>query len=158
MEFSGEVISGNFVAEVPGIQFTLPDYCPRFAELLRSPEKPVILHVNDPASPAGVSLDALKERIPSRRGDRWAVYQKGHAVLVYAQKSGQLEVSDTSNLSEYGKQLFDFLRRLPFCPGKIVVSSINGVPVHSSELKDTLISLGFVSRYKDISLYSSRSD
>ena len=157
MEFSGEIISGAFIEDVPGIQFTLPDYLPRLAGVIDDSEYPdrlTVLHINDPASPAGVPLENPPDSAPPRRGDHWAVYRNGRTVLVYGKKSGRLEVQDRAAFPEAMEKLVNILKDLPSHGGKISLRSVNNTPVHSSDITEDLRSLGFVAGLRDFSLYS----
>ena len=157
MEFSGEVISGNFIREVPGLQFTLTDNLSLLAEAIDDPAYDKlfkVLHINDPASPAGLPLEIPPEVTPARRGDQWIVCRKGYTVLVYGKKSGRLEVLDTDLFRPAMEKLVQVLKELPSSGGKLTVRLLNGNSVHGTGAEDDLRSIGFVAGLKDFTFYT----
>jgi ATP-dependent Lhr-like helicase len=140
MELSGEVLSGQFFAGIPGLQFISPA---AFRDLRAGLPDDAIFWINaaDPASVCGLGLEGLRGALPARRPSNHLVYQ-GSRVVVVSQRGGRelrIEVAaDHAHLERYLEFLGVMLTR-QFDPGRAVtVESINGEPAVRSPYAATL--------------------
>ena len=91
MELSGEVLAGQFFDGVPGLQFASPAAFRRLEEGL--PDDAVVwMSAADPASPAGLGLDALQGRYPARLPSNHLVFHGPRLVATSARHGAELEI------------------------------------------------------------------
>jgi ATP-dependent helicase Lhr and Lhr-like helicase len=155
MEFSGEVVSGSFIEDVPGLQFTLPAHLERISAFSRRAETACLIHVNDPASLAGIPLAGLKEHFPARRGDVWFVQREGKAVLSYSAVSGALNFIPGVSFRDDLQLLTELVGSFPPRLGKLSVRTLNGLPADEQPESSDLTALGFLRGLKTYTLWPS---
>ena len=153
MEFSGEVIGGTFLEEVPGIQFLLTANAGRLREYLGDRTAPYLIHISDPASPAGIALDFFREHYPPRRGSQWLVVEEGIPLLRYAPAQARIEVSDPSRLAEGLAVLVRLLRLPGSAPNRLRVGTVNGEAAAGQPWAAALELAGFVPGLKEHTLW-----
>ena len=91
MELSGEVVAGYFFKGVPGPQFCLPRMLPRLGRLQR--ERPIFwLAAQDPASPCGLGLEALRHGMPRRAAGAHLVMRGPELVMVALRQGKELDL------------------------------------------------------------------
>ncbi len=154
MELSGEIFSGHFFKEIPGLQFAS-------AEALRVLQQELphdaVYWINacDPASLCGIMLEYFKGKLPRHVATTFLVYQGTRHVLSVLRNGKALEIHvepDSSELSGYYSLFNDLLTR-EFNPLKAIkVESINGKPAVTSEYKESLVEFGFREDYKSLVL------
>jgi ATP-dependent Lhr-like helicase len=134
MELSGEILSGQFFKDIPGLQFLLPR---AFQKLQATLPEEVVYFMNavDPASVCGIPLPAVKQRFPKRLPTTLLVF-KGHDLKLVSLGNGKdllihAEPGD-ARMAEYLACLSHLLTR-PVKPlKKILVETINTVPAGKS--------------------------
>ena len=135
MELSGEVLTGQFFAGVPGLQFASPGAFRTLRDELLPDDAVYWMNARDPASLSGVDLPGLKAALPERREGNVLVFH-GERLVVAARRRGKtLEVAvapDHPRLEEYLGFLKVQLGR-DFAPRKAIeVEEINGEPAPAS--------------------------
>ncbi len=154
MELSGEVVAGQFFADVPGIQFASPE---AFRILQRGLDANAVFWMNaaDPASPCGMGLSVLSD-LPARQRGTILVYHGLRLVMVSKGHGSQLEirvVPDDPNLKRYFDVLPEQLRREFLPERRIEVERINDEPAPKSPYVRVLKEMGFVADYNALTLY-----
>ncbi len=160
MELSGEILSGCFFEEIPGLQFISR---PAFSLLTQGLPKDNFywLSAADPASLCGTALPLLKTDLPKRLASTRIVYKGTGIMLICRKNFNDMEFRiapehpDMNNVLDILRTMFirDFNP-----PVKIKVSSINGKPVELSEYSKLLLDLGFEKGYKRYTLWPLYSD
>jgi len=136
MELSGEVFSGYFFENIPGLQFISPK---ALAELQSQPldwqKKIFWINAADPVSLCGLGLDNLKGQLPRRIASNHIVYDDGKVVLTSAKNGALIDIAvspEHPSLNEY----FDIFRHLLYrdvlALQKIVIEKINGTSARDS--------------------------
>lgn len=154
MEFSGEIYSGHFFEQLPGLQFASMEAY-RFLQSGLNEHAIYWVNAADPASVCGLKLSGLHDELPSRLPSNYLVY-RGPELKVVAQRNGKAliimaDVADP-DLAEY----FTFFKTLltrDFRPLKsITVETINGESAVTSPYRKALEKIGFTGRYKCLEL------
>ena len=155
MELSGEIITGRFFEDIPGVQFTNHE---GLRNLKRTLNVDSIYWVNamDPASLCGIKIDTLRKPLPPRVASTFLVYH-GADLKVIAKKTGRdLTLNfepDSTYLSEYLK-FFKILLTRSFNPeNKITVESINGEKATKSVFLEGFKQFGFIASYRHLELW-----
>ncbi|TFG63977.1 MAG: DEAD/DEAH box helicase [Spirochaetales bacterium] len=154
MEFSGEAVSGRFFEGISGVQFLHPD-----ALGLLSAEGTEIRWMNacDPASPCGLGLKGLPYTLPARLPSNHLVF-RGRELMFVSQRKGR-HLTFFCNPEDQGVDgalgFFDALLSREFNPpGKIIVETVNGIPVRESPYGSCLVTAGFKAGFGSFTLYS----
>jgi len=160
MELSGECVSGYFFEDIRGIQFAS-------WEALRELSEPLAedglywMNCTDPASLAGIKLDALKGNYPSRLAGSYLVF-RGENPLLFSKRNGKdldffIDEKDPDALEALG--FFKVLLSREFKPLKsIKVETVNGLSVSESPYKEVLKQAGFRDNYITLILSRVSSD
>ncbi len=145
MELSGEILSGYFFAEIPGVQFISPEAF-RFLKEPLPEDTPFWLNAADPASLCGIRLEALKGGLPSRLPSTHVVYRGKSPALISYRNGASLEflaAPDDPRLPDVLAFCGVLLTR-QFSPRKrILVEQINGTPAADSPYAKPLQAFGF---------------
>ncbi len=154
MELSGEIMGGQFFKQVPGIQFFTEEVLTEAGSL--DTEKPVFwMNAQDPASPCGKPLSALKGLYPERLSSTWLVFQGQQLVLIVKKNGGALQFlvePDDPRLAEYGG-IFTFLTGRAVNPlPSVKVKTINGQEALQSPYRSALHTMGFEEAYQSLVL------
>ncbi len=156
MELSGEILSGQFFKDIPGLQFMLPRAFQKLQAIL--PEDAVyFMNAVDPASVCGIPLPAVKQHFPKRLPTTLLVF-KGRELKLASLGNGKdllihADPGDES-LVEYLACLRHLLTR-PVKPlKKILVETINTAPAGKSPyLSDFETVFDVLPDYRKITLY-----
>ena len=143
MEFSGEVVSGSFIRGIDGLQFARPEELSQIGEMVKDPSRPFLLHVNDPASLAGIPLEEFREWYPPRRGNLWLLFRRGVPVLRYAPATGTLH-SATGSVAADLPLLIELSRTHSVLNNTIRIATIDGDPVDERPEARLLRDMGFL--------------
>ncbi len=154
MELAGEVYSGYFFENIPGLQFASAEAL----HMLRQ-EFPLDavywLNAADPASPCGLGLDALTGTLPRRVATTSLVYHGVRLVLIVLRNGRALEIRvppDHARLLEYYGVLNELVTR-EFNPLPAVkVEIVNGKAAARSPYKESLLEFGLREDYKALVL------
>ncbi len=143
MELSGEVLAGQFFDDVPGLQFASPAAFRRLEEGL--PDDAVVwMSAADPASPAGLGLDALQGRYPARLPSNHLVFHGPRLVVASRRHAAELDLHaepDHPLLGDYLAFLKVLLTR-QFDPRRgLTVETINGEPAATTPYAPRLAGL-----------------
>jgi ATP-dependent Lhr-like helicase len=152
MELSGEIFSGHFFEDIPGLQFTSAAGLRLLKQEL--PRDTVFwLNACDPASLCGIALEGLKGAFPRRLPTTYLVFHDTRLVLSMLRNGKALEIQVEPahpQLSRYFSIFSDLLTR-EFNPLKAIkVESINGKTAMASGYKNSLLEFGFREEYKAI--------
>jgi ATP-dependent Lhr-like helicase len=134
MELSGEVLSGYFFQDIPGLQFISPHAFQVLQSIL--PEKKIYwLNAVDPASLCGIQVDSLKQGLPRRLPGNHLVYH-GTQLVVTSQQNGRILTITVPADNPYLSDYFGFLKHLlcrQFQPlHRVVIDTINDVAAMES--------------------------
>ncbi len=152
MEFSGEVISGIFIEQIPGLQFIMPET----RETLRNFVEKTryrLLHVQDPASLSGMPADQIKRRFPQRRGDIWYTVQGGQTILSFSVRGGSLQIWTDEAVHDAFQFFCDTLLQSKRLIDKIQIKTINDLPASESQYISLLENQGFARGYNEYTLW-----
>ncbi|GFO55210.1 hypothetical protein GMSM_22170 [Geomonas sp. Red276] len=155
MEMSGEILSGNFFAGLPGLQFVSHE---AFRELKNGLPREMVYWMNatDPASLCGSGLDGIRGELPSRLPSTHLVYRDAQLVLISKRYGKEIDFKvppDDPRLPEY-LAFFKILLTREFNPLKRVsVLSINGKAAASSPYGRPLREFGFEESYDGLELW-----
>lgn len=156
MELSGEILSGVFFKDVPGLQFISHR---AFRTLTTAAQKESFYMINaaDPASVCGLPLHGVRQALPRRLPGCHMVFFGKALKLVSTKEGKQLEFSDSPQDDGIVETLSLFSRILTrqFNPKKkIVVETINGVPAPKSlYINDLETVFEVVKEYKSVTLF-----
>jgi ATP-dependent Lhr-like helicase len=141
MELSGEVLAGQFFADVPGLQFASPAAFRRLREGLTE-DAVVWMSAADPASPAGLGLEATRGRYPARLPSNHLVFHGSRLVVTSQRHGAELEIlvpATEPRLREY----LGFLRHLltrRFDPRRgLKMETINDKPAATGDYGPRLV-------------------
>ncbi|MDD5168364.1 MAG: hypothetical protein PHN75_06065, partial [Syntrophales bacterium] len=154
MELSGEILSGYFFEDIPGVQFISHEAFRFLCEPL--PEDAVYwMNAADPASLAGIRLDGMKGNLPSRIPSTHLVFC-GWRIKIVSRRGGSiLEIlapPDDPRLPDY-LSFFKVLLCREFSPEKLIaVETINGQPARESPYTGPLSAFGFTKYHKGLEL------
>jgi ATP-dependent Lhr-like helicase len=154
MELSGEILSGYFFEDIPGVQFISHEAFRFLCDPM--PEDAVYwMNATDPASLAGIRLDALKGNLPSRIPSTHLVF-RGWRLKIVSRRGGSvldiLAPPDDPHLPEY-LSFFKVLLSREFSPEKIIaVERINGQPALESPYASALSAFGFTIYHKGLEM------
>ena len=154
MELSGEVLSGYFFEDIPGLQFMSHEAFRSLAHPL-SREGIYWLNATDPASCCGLRLPGLQEALPKRLPSTFLVYKGSKVVLIARAGGRQLELFPPPEHPELLRYLevFKVLMNRQFRPARVMeVETINGKPAWESPYLPALKAFGFVKEYKSLLL------
>ncbi len=148
MELSGEVLAGQFFDDVPGLQFAAPAAFRRLEEGL--PDDAVVwMSAADPASPAGLGLEALQGCYPARLPSNHLVFHGPRLVATSARHGAELQIHvppEHPLLGDYLAVLKHLLTR-QFDPRRgVTVETVNGEPAATGGYAAKLIELFEASR------------
>ncbi|WP_275423344.1 Lhr family helicase [Geomonas subterranea] len=152
MEMSGELLSGNFFAGLPGLQFVSQE---AYRMLERGLPQDAVFWLNaaDPASLCGSGVEGLRAALPSRIPSTHLVYHGTDLVLISRRYGKELEFraeADHPQLDSYFS-LFRTLVGRDFNPLKrITVERINGEPAKESPYAGALRRFGFQESYSGL--------
>ncbi len=134
MELSGEVVTGQFFAGVPGPQFATPS---AFRLLRDGLTRDAVWWVNalDPAAPSGVALEDWRGALPARLPSTHLVFHGARPVVVSRRHGAALEIAaapDDAHAADYLGFLKVLLTR-SFDPLHAVeIETIDGAPAARS--------------------------
>lgn len=134
MELSGEIVSGYFFEDVPGLQFATP----RAARVIQEPlpeTKVFWVCADDPASLCGVDLPDLKEFLPRRHPNTHMVFEGARLVLVSKRLGKDIQFMtspEAPRLEEYLEVFHHLLNRAVRPVSYVTIETINGQPAHAS--------------------------
>ncbi len=140
MELSGEILSGVFFEDIPGLQFASKE---AYRKLSKRDRRKRIFWMNatDPASVCGLGLDALKGALPKRLSSTRLVF-RGEDLMLEVLRNGKalvfhclLEDADLARLLD---PLRDLLSRVRNPLRTIHLETINGEDARSSPYLDVL--------------------
>ena len=148
MELSGEVVAGQFFTGVTGVQFAAPEA----VRLLRDglPVEGVVwIPAVDPASPCGLGLVDVAERLPRRVPGAALVLEGTRLVATLERRGAALELRvgpDHPTLPEVLRVLALQLERRVRPLRALTVATINGEPAASSSYRRAFEALFHVTR------------
>jgi len=156
MELSGECAAGYFFDSIMGLQFASWDALRALAEPL---DESALYWMNctDPASLAGIKLDALKGNYPPRLATSHMVF-RGDRCLLHSRRNGKdltffTGPADSDTLPSLG--FFKTLLTRDFLPLKsIKVETVNGLGVTGSPYQAVLKEAGFRENFDSFILRS----
>jgi len=155
LELSGEIISGHFFHGIPGIQFATHEALRRLAGSLPS-ERIYFVNACDPASVAGLGLDAGSPHLPRRVPSNWMVFRGSQWVLVL-QKAGKeltVLVEPGDPALEPALEIYRFLLGREFAPlSSMTVETVNNTSAIVSPYADDLRRAGFTNDYRGLCLW-----
>jgi ATP-dependent Lhr-like helicase len=155
MELSGEVVTGRFFEDVPGIQFASLAAARALAGDLPA-DAVYWLNATDPASACGIDLPALKSRLPSRLGTTHLVFLGRRVVLVSRRGGKDVDISvepDHARLTEFMGVFRHMVGRSVQPMPKVKVEHINGIDAADSPFADAFKQFGFRRDYKLLVLW-----
>ena len=150
MELSGEILSGCFFQDIPGIQFISHN---AFRKLNKGCPTNVIywLNATDPISMCGIDLQYFKKDLPARRSSTHLVYHDTNVVLISKKNGKNLEFRcspDAPSLQKY-VSFFKILKGRQFKPvTNIIIERVNEKPVCESPYLEALLCYGFEQDYQ----------
>jgi ATP-dependent helicase Lhr and Lhr-like helicase len=161
MEESGRARRGYFVAGLGATQFALPGADERLRALRDAPEEPqtAVLGATDPANPYGAMLP-WPSRGPDGEGARPQRAAGAHVVLVAGELAAWLGRGEQNLLTflpaaepertRRGRAVASALARLVDSGRRraLLISLVDGEPVHSSPLAPLLVAAGFSAGHK----------
>ncbi|MGD0229431.1 MAG: DEAD/DEAH box helicase, partial [Syntrophorhabdales bacterium] len=154
MELSGEILSGHFFEDIPGIQF-ISHEAYRFLKEPLPDDRIYWINAADPASLCGIRLDSLKGLFPSRIPSTHLVYHGKRRVVVSRRNGSALNFhvpSDDPRIFDY-LSFFKVLLAREFNPEKIItVETINGKPAPDSDYARPMKKFGFSGGYRGLEL------
>jgi ATP-dependent Lhr-like helicase len=120
MELGGELITGRFFEDIPGLQFTRPEGLPE----LRTPQPSGIYWLNaaDPASLCGCPIHKLRSGLPSRLSRTHLVYHDDVLVLISKRLGKSVDIrvpADSADLAAY-------FAIFACWPSRVMIERING--------------------------------
>ena len=140
MELSGEVLAGQFFADVPGPQFISHEAFRRLQKPL--PEQAIFwLNATDPASLCGIAVDQLKAALPKRLATTQLVYCGSELVIVSERGGKSLRImieADDKRLPECFAMFQVRLQRQFQADKRIIIETINGAGAIRSPYLDSL--------------------
>ncbi len=148
LELAGEVLAGQFFRDVPGLQFAARPAFDRLAAGLDE-ERVWWVAAIDPASPCGLGLRGLPERLPRRAPGNHLVFHGTRLVVVSERRGRRLEIAapaDHPLLPAYLGFLRSMLGRAVSPVSSVVVETINGAPAADGPWRDVLAGLFHVVR------------
>lgn len=154
MELSGEIYSGYFFENIPGLQFISSGALRMLQDPLDT-DAIYWLNAADPASLCGINIKELKQNFPSRLTSTWLVCH-GAKIAMLVKKNGKAIVMHASPhspvIQEYLK-IYTALFSRNFNPeGHLFVESINGIAAANSEYAADFKNFGFKPYYKSLSI------
>jgi ATP-dependent Lhr-like helicase len=161
MELSGEVITGCFFHDIPGIQFMSPNGL-QFLQARMPPDSVYWFNAKDPASLCGIQIDGLRGTLPPRRSSTHLVYRGARQIMVCRQYGKTLTFHvppDDPDIISYLGPLHHLLTRRVEPLRHITVETINGQPAASSPYLEVLrLTFEVVADYKTVTLYQKHGD
>ncbi|MCG8568696.1 MAG: ATP-dependent helicase, partial [Spirochaetes bacterium] len=157
MELSGEILSGCFFEDIPGLQFISAEAFRLLGEKLPS-HQIYWLNACDPASLCGLKLETLKGQLPSRIASNYLVYEDRRLLLDLRRTGKEVHIycEDQDPALLEGLGVFRFMINREFEPAKrILVEKINDQPANQSPFLDTFLAFGFKKQYKGLELWKS---
>lgn len=155
MEFSGELISGEFIADIGGLQFILREDLGRIRSLAADRPGPFLLHVADPASLAGIGIEPLRQLFPERRGEIWMLIREGAAVAWYSKSRGDLHLPGPGRPEDEILHFKPLLERRLF--DRLDLHSVNDTPLYdhpdAGRIGEALLKAGFLKGLKAYTLW-----
>jgi ATP-dependent Lhr-like helicase len=147
MELSGEVVSGQFFAGLPGIQFASHAALRRLEQGLAE-DSVFWLNACDPASPCGLGVSGLVS-LPHRLPGNHLAYRGAELVVVSERRGRRLTIAvgpDHPDLPRYLAFLKVALTRQERPVKGVVVETINDEPAADSPYRAPLAALFHVTR------------
>jgi ATP-dependent Lhr-like helicase len=146
MELAGELVTGRFVEGIHSLQFASPSIGPEL-EAAEDVSSVYWMNAADPASPAGLDIDGLDKRLPSRTANA-ALCFRGSGLLAVSTKNGrELELFIPPDDSDYRKVVAFITapRRRVYAPvRKLAIDTINGDAATESPWASVLETEGFI--------------
>ncbi len=143
MELSGELLAGQFFDDVPGLQFASPAAFRRLEEGLLD-DAVVWMSAADPASPAGLGLEAFQGRYPARLPSNHLVFHGPRLVATSARHGAELELhvpAEHPMLGDFLGVLGHLLTR-QFDPRRgLKIETVNGEPAATTGYAARLVEL-----------------
>jgi len=146
MELSGELVTGRFFEGINSLQFASPSIA---RDLEQAEEYGEIYWMNaaDPASPAGLDIGALKQKLCARSPNN-RIYFKGSSLIAASSKNGkELQIKIKENDPDIAN-LIALLKiprtRAVLAEKKIIVEKINGNDAAQSVFAYAFINQGYV--------------
>jgi ATP-dependent Lhr-like helicase len=134
LELSGEVVTGQLLGGVEGLQFAVPSAVRLLREGLPL-DQIWWLSAADPASPCGLALQDMGYLLPGRVWTTHLVFHGARLVLVSKRRGGELDLTvcpDDPYLGRYFEVLKSLMTRQVKPRRAIVVRTINGSPAAES--------------------------
>jgi ATP-dependent Lhr-like helicase len=157
MELSGEILSGQFFKEIPGIQF-ISSLALRALRRGLPDDSIYWMNASDPASLCGIQIEALKATLPKRLQTTHLVFHGRKLVIVSRKLGKDLEIRTAETDARLPRYL-DFFKALmnrSFQPLKAIrVNRINDADVRTSPYLDAFLNAGFTLDYKTLILRAS---
>jgi ATP-dependent helicase Lhr and Lhr-like helicase len=154
MELSGEIMTGYFFQNIPGIQFISYE---AYKILQDGINEDVIYWINakDPVSLCGIQIDEIKQKLPQRNEGTVCVFHGSKLIITAKSAFKNLEIFiDPSNLSAEHLFVFKEMLSRQFNPmPKIFIEKINNISSIKSPYAGIFKNFGFKSTYKGLELW-----
>jgi ATP-dependent Lhr-like helicase len=145
LELAGELVAGRFFAGIDSLQFAPADIG-RELEAAEAETGIYWMNAVDPASPAGLGVSGLDERLPPRAAASRLCFRGASLVAISARNGRDVRAfippDDQDILEALG--FIAIKRPGPASGKKILVESVNGKPAARSEYTAALKALGFL--------------
>ncbi len=157
MELSGEILTGYFFENIPGIQFISFE---AYRILQEEMPEDVIYWINaqDPVSLCGVKIDILKNELPQRNNSTIIVFHGSRKVVVSRSSFKKIDIFVTPDdplLPEYLNFFKEHLARQFDPVKKIFIEEINSESALKSPYLQAFKKIGFKSHYKGLELWKN---
>lgn len=157
MELSGEILTGYFFENIPGIQFISFEAYRILQENL--PEDVIYwINASDPVSLCGIKIDVLKNEVPQRNNNIIIVFHGSKKVVVSRSSFKKIEIfvpPDDALLPEYFMFFKEHLSRQFDPVKKIFIEEINDESALKSPYIQAFKKIGFKSHYKGLELWKN---
>jgi len=154
MEFSGEIVSGYFFKDIPGVQFCSHSAL-RFLNRGLPQGSIYWMSAADPASFAGIALDKLKGQLPDRLPSNHIVFHDEKVTLISKRNGRELLFNvppDHPDIKDY-LAFFSTLLGRQFQPLKSVsAETVNGEEAVGCPYESVMRETGFTKDYKTLIL------
>jgi ATP-dependent Lhr-like helicase len=147
LELAGELTAGRFFAGINSLQFAAPEI-ERELEAAGDEGRVFWMNAADPASPAGLALDALDPMVPPRSAAARLCF-RGEKLLAVSRRNGRdLWLSLAPGEDPPAAELIRFTtqpRRRAVSPArKILIETINGKAAGDSPWRELFVAGGFI--------------
>jgi ATP-dependent Lhr-like helicase len=157
MELSGEIVTGRFFREVPGVQFAVPEAVRELQELTPF-DRIYFVNGADPASACGIDIPELKSLLPERQRTTHQVFHDDRLLLVSKRNGRDLEMHLGPEDPRLPRclDLFRTLLERPFQPlSSVTVEKIDSLAAAESPYSGIFREYGFSREYKNLRLWKS---